>query len=136
MTPWAPTRRQALATLHAALDGGVRLVDTADCYSDSIDHVGANEALVAEALRTWPGDADEVLVATKGGRWRPGDGSWRPDGRPEALRAACEASLRALGVERIGLYHLHAVDPDVPLEESVGALLELRDAGKVERIGL
>jgi aryl-alcohol dehydrogenase-like predicted oxidoreductase len=141
MSPWQPDRATALATLHAALDAGVRLIDTADCYTDGRGTAGANEALVAEALATWATasagrDVDDVLVATKGGRWRPGDGSWVPDGRPGSLRSACEASLRALRVERIGLYQLHAVDPRVPIEESVGTLLDLRDEGKVATIGV
>lgn len=136
MSPWAPSRADAVRTLHAALDAGVRLVDTADCYSDGRPTAGANEKLVADALASWSRDADDVVVSTKGGRWRPGDGSWRPDGRPSSLRAACEASLRALRVERIGLYHLHAVDPAVPLEESMATLVELRDEGKVAALGV
>lgn len=131
-----PPRDRALDTIHAALDAGVRLVDTADAYSTGGDDTGHNERLVAEALRTWPGPRDEVLVATKGGHVRPGDGTWSIDGRPEHLRAACEGSLRALGVEFIELYQLHRPDPAVPFAESIGALAELRAAGKIRRVGL
>src|SRR3954451_6121262 len=106
-----PDERQAVRTLHAALDAGVRLIDTADAYSLGGDETGHNERLVATALRTWSGDTDGVLVATKGGHVRPGDGSWQVDGRPEHLRAACDASLRALGVDVIGLYQFHRPDP-------------------------
>ncbi len=97
--------------------------------------MGHNERLVAKALASWPGGRDGVLVATKGGHTRPGR-EWGLDGRPEHLRQACEASLRALGVEAIGLYQLHRPDPKVPFAESVGALAELRAAGKVRMVGL
>jgi aryl-alcohol dehydrogenase-like predicted oxidoreductase len=117
------------------LDAGVRLIDTADVYCLDDGDIGHNERLIAEALRGWSGDRAAVVVATKGGLTRPA-GRWERDGRPAHLRAACERSLRALGVERISLYQLHAPDPDVPLEESVGALAELRREGKVRWIGL
>ena len=126
---------RCIATIHAALDAGVRLLDTADAYSPTAA-MGHNEAIVAEALRTWPGDADDVLVATKGGLVRPADDEYAPDGRPEHIRAACDASLRRLGVEAIGLYQHHVPDPQVPYEESVGALAELREAGKVRMVGV
>jgi aryl-alcohol dehydrogenase-like predicted oxidoreductase len=131
-----PDEAQSIRTIHAALDAGVTLIDTADSYCIHRGETGHNERLVAAALSTWSGDADAVLVATKGGHYRPGDGSWRVDGRPEHLRAACDASLRALGVESIGLYQLHRPDPAVPYEESLGALRELRDQGKVRLTGV
>jgi aryl-alcohol dehydrogenase-like predicted oxidoreductase len=130
-----PPEPQGLEVMRAALDAGVRLIDTADAYCLDDADLGHNERLVAEVLRGWSGDRDAVLVATKGGFTRPG-GRWEPDGRPEHLRAACERSLRALGAERIGLYQLHIPDPEVPFEESVGALAELRREGKIRWAGL
>jgi aryl-alcohol dehydrogenase-like predicted oxidoreductase len=130
-----PDEAQALRTIHAALDAGVTLIDTADAYCIDESDVGHGERLVAKALAAWPGDRDRVLVATKGGHTRPG-GAWDLDGRPEHLRQACEASLRALGVEAIGLYQLHRPDPKVPFAESVGAMAELKAAGKVRLVGL
>jgi aryl-alcohol dehydrogenase-like predicted oxidoreductase len=115
-----------------ALESGVRLIDTALAYTrPGIESFA--EAVVAGALRKWRGE--QPIVATKGGHWRDGDG-FPVDGRPSALRRHCEISLRTLGVERIDLYQLHHVDPDVPLTESVGALAGLRDEGKVAAIGL
>ena len=130
-----PPERVALEVIRAALDAGVRLIDTADVYCLDDSDIGHNERLVAAALRGWSGPGHEVLVATKGGLVRPG-GRWERDGRPEHLRAACDRSLRSLGVERIGLYQLHAVDPAVPFEDSVGALADLRREGKVRWVGL
>jgi aryl-alcohol dehydrogenase-like predicted oxidoreductase len=130
-----PGEAQAIRTAHAALDAGVTLIDTADAYCLGGDEVGHNERLIRKALDGWPGDRDRVLVATKGGHTRPG-GEWGLDGRPEYLRRACEASLRALGVEAIGLYQFHRPDPKVPFLESVGALAELKAAGKVRMVGL
>ena len=130
-----PPRSQALDVIRAALDAGVRLIDTADAYCLDDADIGHNEMLIAEALRGWSGERDAVLVATKGGLTRPG-GRWEQDGRPEHLRAACEHSLRALGVERIALYQLHAPDERVPFEDSVGALAELRREGKIRWVGL
>jgi aryl-alcohol dehydrogenase-like predicted oxidoreductase len=130
-----PPERQSVEVIRAALDAGVRLIDTADVYCLDDADIGHNERLVAEALRGWSGDRDAVLVATKGGLTRPG-GRWERDGRPEHLRAACAQSLHALGVERIALYQLHAPDPSVPIEESVGALAELRREGKIRWVGL
>jgi len=130
-----PDEAQAFRTVHAALDAGVTLIDTADAYCIDDSDTGHGERLVAKALAAWPGDRDRVLVATKGGHTRPG-GRWEVDGRPEHLRQACEASLRALGVEAIGLYQLHRPDPKVPFAESVGALAELKAAGKVRLVGL
>jgi aryl-alcohol dehydrogenase-like predicted oxidoreductase len=130
-----PPERQGLEVIRAALDAGVRLIDTADVYCLDDADIGHNERLVAEALRGWSGDRDGVLVATKGGLTRPA-GRWERDASPEHLRAACERSLRALGVERIGLYQLHAPDPEVPFEESIGVLAELRREGKIRWVGL
>ena len=130
-----PDEAQAFRTVHAALDAGVTLIDTADAYCIDESDTGHGERLVAKALAAWPGDRDRVLVATKGGHTRPG-GSWELDGRPEHLRKACEASLRALGVEAIGLYQFHRPDPKVPFAESVGAMAELKAAGKVRLVGL
>jgi aryl-alcohol dehydrogenase-like predicted oxidoreductase len=130
-----PDEAQAVRTIHAALDAGVTLIDTADAYCRDQSDFGHGERLVAKALAAWPGDRDRVLVATKGGHTRPG-GAWELDGRPEYLRQACEASLERLGVEAIGLYQFHRPDPKVPFTESVGALAELQAAGKVRLVGL
>ena len=130
-----PDEAQSVRTIHAALDAGVNLIDTADAYCIDESEVGHGERLVARALTAWPGDRDRVLVATKGGHTREG-GEWYLDGRPEHLRQACEASLRALGVEAIGLYQFHRPDPKVPFAESVGAMAELKAAGKVRLVGL
>jgi aryl-alcohol dehydrogenase-like predicted oxidoreductase len=130
-----PPEARSIEVIHRALDGGVTLIDTADVYCVDDGDIGHNERLIAEALRTWGGDRAKVLVATKGGLRRP-HGDWVTDARPERLRAACDASLRALGVERIALYQLHAPDPAVPFADSVGALAALRDEGKIEHVGL
>ena len=131
-----PPRDQAVRTIHAALDAGITLIDTADVYCQDADDVGHNERLVAEALATWSGDRGGVIVATKGGHTRGGKGSWGHDGRPAYLRSACEASLRALGTDCVDLYQFHRPDPSIPVEESVGALAELQQAGKVRMIGV
>ena len=131
-----PDRERAVRTVHAALDAGVTLIDTADAYCLTADEVGHNERLIAEALASWGGDRDAVLIATKGGHTRPPDGSWALDGSPAHLRAACEASLKALGVEAIDLYQFHRPDPSVPYEDSVGAIEELRQEGKVRLVGI
>jgi aryl-alcohol dehydrogenase-like predicted oxidoreductase len=130
-----PSEEQAIRVIHAALDAGVTLIDTADVYCLDDRDIGHNERLIARALKTRPASRDGVIVATKGGVTRPG-GRWETDGRPEHLRAACERSLQALGVERIDLYQLHAPDPRVPLAESVGALADLQQQGKIGWIGL
>jgi aryl-alcohol dehydrogenase-like predicted oxidoreductase len=130
-----PDEARSIRTVHAALDAGVTLVDTADAYCRDGSELGHGERLVATALAAWPGDHDRVLVATKGGHTRPGR-EWGLDGRPEYLRQACEASLRRLGVEAVGLYQFHRPDPKVPFAESVGALAELKAAGKVRLVGL
>lgn len=134
--PGRPDEDAAVRTVHAALDAGVTLIDTADAYCLGHDDVGHNERLVAKALAAYGGDTSAVLVATKGGHTRPADGSWALDGSPEHLRAACEASLRALGIEAIGLYQYHRPDPAVPYAESVGALEELRQEGKIRLVGI
>ena len=131
-----PNEERALRTIHAALDAGVTLIDTADAYSLGADDVGANERLVAKALAQWSGDASEVLVATKGGHTRGADRSWGLNGRPEYIRAACEASLKALGVDAIGLYQYHRPDPEVPYAETMGAFAELKQEGKIRLVGI
>jgi aryl-alcohol dehydrogenase-like predicted oxidoreductase len=131
-----PDEAQALRTVHAALDAGVTLLDTADAYSAGQDDFGHGERLLAEALRTYGEQRDDVLVATKGGHTRTPDGGWALDGRPEYLKRACEASLRALGVEAIGLYQFHRPDPEVPYADSIGALRELLDEGKIRLAGI
>jgi aryl-alcohol dehydrogenase-like predicted oxidoreductase len=131
-----PDEERSIRTIHAALDAGVTLINTADAYHLHAGEVGHNERLIAKALASWSGDASEVLVATKGGHLRPGDGSWTVDGSPDYLRKAAEASLVALGVNAIGLYQFHRPDPTVPYEESIGALKELQDAGKVRLVGI
>ena len=108
-----PDQTRSIATVHAALDAGITLIDTADAYHVGADEVGHNESLIAQALASYGGDTSEVLVATKGGHLRPGDGRWTLDGSPEHLRQACDASLRRLGVDAIALYQFHRPDPKV-----------------------
>jgi aryl-alcohol dehydrogenase-like predicted oxidoreductase len=127
-----PPEEQSIRTIQAALDAGVNLIDTADAYCVDDTDVGHNERLIAKALR---GRRDGVIVATKGGHTRPG-GAWELDGRPEHIRAACEASLKALETDRIDLYQYHRPDPDVPYEDTIGAFKELQDEGKVRWIGI
>ncbi len=129
-------RSRAIATIHAALDAGITLIDTADAYHLHADETGHNEVLIAEALASYGGDASNVLVATKGGHVRPGDGTWQIDGSPDHLREAVDGSLKRLGVDAIGLYQLHRPDPSVPYAESVGVLGELLDAGKIRMAGI
>jgi aryl-alcohol dehydrogenase-like predicted oxidoreductase/adenylate kinase family enzyme len=124
-----------IAVIHAALAAGATLLDTADAYCLNEEDAGHNERLIASALRTWEGDRTGITVATKGGLRRPG-GRWIPDGRASHLKAACDASRRALGVDVIDLYQLHTVDPRTPLETSVRALAALQRAGAIRRIGL
>ena len=131
-----PDRDRSIATIHAALDAGVTLIDTADAYHLHADEVGHNEELIAEGLRTYGGDTSDVLVATKGGHLRPGDGSWTKDGRPEYLKEAVKASAKRLGVEAIGLYQFHRPDPNVPYGDSVGAIRDLLDDGVIEMAGI
>ena len=118
----------ALAVLRRTLELGVNLIDTADSYGPEV-----SENLIAEALHPYP---DELVIATKGGLTRPGPGRWERDCRPERLRECCERSLRRLRVDRIDLYQLHTVDPEVPFEASVEALAELREEGKIRLVGL
>ena len=130
-----PAEAESLRVLHAALDAGMTLIDTADAYCLDAAETGHNERLIARALSQWNGPREQVVVATKGGIVRTA-GRWDQDGRPAHLRAACEASLKALGVERIALYQYHAPDSAVPFDESVGALAELQRAGKIRWVGL
>jgi aryl-alcohol dehydrogenase-like predicted oxidoreductase len=130
-----PPEDDGIRVIHAALDAGMTLIDTADAYSLDDSDTGHNERLIARALRSWSGPRDGIIVATKGGIVRT-SGRWDRDGRPAHLRAACEASLKALGVEQIALYQLHAPDPRVPFEESLSALADLRKSGKIRWVGL
>jgi aryl-alcohol dehydrogenase-like predicted oxidoreductase len=130
-----PSGSEAEAVVHAALDAGVTLIDTADAYARDEAEFGHNEELVARALRSYGPGAADVLVATKGGHTRR-DTSWELDGTPAYLRRACEASLRRLGVEAIGLYQFHRPDPATPWEESMGALRSLADDGLVRMVGI
>ncbi len=123
-----PDIGQAMATLRRVLELGVNFIDTASSYGPEV-----SERLIAEALYPYP---DDLVIATKGGLVRPGPGRWEPDGRPEHLRAACENSLRLLRLDQIPLYQLHRPDPRVPLEESLGALVQLKDEGKIRHIGI
>ncbi len=127
-----PDEDRAIRTIHAALGAGVNLIDTADAYCLGEADFGHNERLIAKALK---GRRDGVLIATKGGHTREG-GAWNLNGRPEYLRRACEASLQALETDRIDLYQFHRPDPDVPYAESVGALKELLDEGKIRWAGI
>ena len=128
-----PAEEQSIRTIHAALDAGVNFIDTADAYSADDKDFGHNERLIAKAL---DGRRDGVIIATKGGHTRTADGGWELDGRPEYLKQACEQSLKALGTDRIDLYQYHRPDPNVPYAESVGALKELQDEGKVRWVGI
>jgi pyridoxine 4-dehydrogenase len=121
-------RDEAIRVLRRAVELGVDFIDTADSYGPNV-----SEELIAEALSPYPAG---LVIATKGGLLRGGPGQWRPDGRPEHLRRACEGSLARLGVEQITLYQFHRPDPAVPFEDSVGELVALRDEGKIGHIGL
>jgi pyridoxine 4-dehydrogenase len=125
---WPTDRENALRVLRRAVELGVNFIDTADAYGPFV-----NEEQIAQALYPYP---EGLVIATKGGSVRPGPGQWVRDGRPEHLKAACEGSLRRLRLSRIDLYQLHAVASNVPLEEQVGALRELRDQGKIRLVGL
>ena len=131
-----PETERSVATIHAALEAGVTLIDTADAYHRDANDVGHNEELIASALRSYGSDTSDVLVATKGGHLRPGDGSWTKNGRPEYLKEAAKASARRLGVEAIGLYQFHRPDPDVDSADSVGALADLLDEGVIQLAGI
>jgi aryl-alcohol dehydrogenase-like predicted oxidoreductase len=130
-----PSEADAVRVIHTALDQGVNFFDTADCYCHDEHDVGYGERLLAKALTSYGGARDGVVFATKGGYVRPG-GAWQVSGRPERLRAACEASLRALGVSSIPLYFLHGPDPAVYYPDAVGALWKLKQEGKIQHIGL
>jgi pyridoxine 4-dehydrogenase len=125
---WPPDRANALKVLRRATELGVDLIDTADAYGPD-----TSELLIAEALHPYP---KGLVIATKGGLTRPGPSEWVPNCRPEHLKRAVEGSLKRLRLERIDLYQLHTVDPKVPIEESVGALKQMQDAGKIRHIGL
>jgi pyridoxine 4-dehydrogenase len=125
---WPPDRANALKVLRRAVELGVNLIDTADAYGPEVD-----ELLIAEALYPYPKD---LVIATKGGNTRPGPGQWVPDGRPEYLKQCVDRSLKRLRLERIDLYQLHRIDPKVPMEDSLGALKEMQDAGKIRYVGL
>jgi aryl-alcohol dehydrogenase-like predicted oxidoreductase len=123
-----PDRNEARAVLRRAVELGVNFIDTADSYGPDV-----SEELIAEALHPYP---EDLVIATKGGLLRPGPGQWEPDGRPEHLRQACEGSLGRLRLDQIALYQLHRPDPDVPLEDSIGTLVALKEEGKIRHIGL
>jgi pyridoxine 4-dehydrogenase len=123
-----PDRDGAIQALRRAVALDVTFIDTADSYGPEV-----SERLIAEALYPYP---DELVIATKGGLVRPGPGQWVPDGRPEHLRQACEGSLARLRLDRIDLYQFHRPDPKVPIAESIGALAELKDEGKIRHIGV
>ncbi|MCU1584134.1 MAG: aldo/keto reductase [Microbacteriaceae bacterium] len=131
-----PDEARSIATIHAALDAGVTLIDTADAYHQFADEVGHNESLIAKAIASWGGDSSSVLVATKGGHLRPGDGSWYVNGDPAYLKTAAEASLKRLGVDAIGLYQYHRPDPAVDYADSIGAIRDLLDEGKIRMAGI
>jgi pyridoxine 4-dehydrogenase len=119
---------RARAAVRKAVELGINFIDTADSYGPEV-----SERLIAEALYPYP---DDLVIATKSGLVRPGPGRWDTDGRPEHLRAACEGSLRRLRLDQIPLYQLHRPDPKVPLSESMGALVRLKDEGKIRHIGV
>jgi pyridoxine 4-dehydrogenase len=123
-----PNLDMAKAALRRAVELDVTFIDTADAYGPEV-----SESLIAETLFPYP---DDLVIATKGGLIRPGPGRWEPDGRPEHLRQACEGSLRRLRLDQIPLYQFHRPDPNVPLAESIGALAELKDEGKIRHIGV
>ena len=121
-------RGAAKAVLRQAIELGVNFIDTADSYGPNV-----SEELIGEALHPYP---DDLVIATKGGLVRPGPSSWVPDGRPQHLREACEASLKRLQLARIDLYQFHHIDPKVPLEDSIGELARLQKEGKIRHLGV
>lgn len=122
------SRADAIAVVRRAVESGVNFIDTADSYGPDV-----SEEILAEALHPYP---EDLVIATKGGLERPGPNRWTPNGRPEHLVQACEGSLRRLRLEQIPLYQFHRPDPAVPLQESVGALVALKEQGKIRHIGL
>jgi aryl-alcohol dehydrogenase-like predicted oxidoreductase len=135
-TSGRPDEKEAIRVIHAALNAGIRLLDTADAYCTNTADTGHNERLIAEALTEWDGPVDEVVVATKGGHTRDARGAWQLNGSPAYLAQAARRSRDRLGVERIALYYLHRPDPAVRFVDSVAALGRLLDDGIVEQIGL
>jgi aryl-alcohol dehydrogenase-like predicted oxidoreductase len=129
-----PSEEDAIRVIHSALDAGISFIDTANVYCEDHTDIGHNERLIAKAVRAW-GKRSDVVVATKGGLERPG-GRWTVNGDPTHLKEACEKSLRALSTPCIDLYQLHAPDPKVPFLDSVGALADLQQEGKIRYIGL
>jgi pyridoxine 4-dehydrogenase len=125
---WPPDRENAKKVLRRAVELGVNFIDTADAYGPE-----TNELLIAEALYPYP---KGLVIATKGGNTRPGPGQWVPDGRPDYLAQCVDKSLKRLKLERIDLYQLHRIDPNVPVEESLGALKAAQGAGKIRHVGL
>lgn len=133
-----PDEARAISTIHAAIDAGVTLIDTADAYHLNPGEVGHNESLIARALASYsgPADKDDVLVATKAGSLRPGDGTWYQNGDPAYIKEAAKASAQRLGVEAIGLHQHHRPDPNVPYADTIGALAELLDEGVIRVAGI
>jgi aryl-alcohol dehydrogenase-like predicted oxidoreductase len=131
-----PDEQRSVATIHAALDAGVTLIDTADAYHLRANDVGHNESLIARAVASYGGDTSDLVIATKGGHLRPGDGSWTLNGSPDYLKQAAEASLKRLSVDAIGLYQFHRPDPKVLYADSVGAIRDLLDEGKIRHAGI
>jgi aryl-alcohol dehydrogenase-like predicted oxidoreductase len=133
-----PDDDRAVATIHAALDAGITFIDTADAYRLAGEDSSHNELLIAKALKSYGGDTSHVLVATKGGHLRPEpvQGPWGQNGEPAYLKRAAEASLKNLGVEVIGLYQFHRPDPNVDYAESVAAIRDLLDEGKIRMAGI
>lgn len=123
-----PDRDEAVAVVRRAVELGTTLIDTADSYGPAV-----SEEIIGEALAPYP---DDVVIATKAGLTRPGPDEWTPCGRPEHIREACEGSLRRLRLDTIPLYQLHRIDPEVPVEDSLGTLVELQAEGKVRHIGV
>ncbi len=136
LRPDRPTDDEGVRVVQAALDAGMTLLDTADVYTPAGTGRGHSERLIGRALRERGTRSDDVLVATKGGKYWDADGEVQIDASPARLREACEASLTALRTETIALYQLHEVDPVAPIEDSVGALVELQRQGKITQIGL
>jgi len=125
---WPDDRENARKVLRRAVELGVNFIDTADSYGPEV-----SELLIAEALHPYP---KELVIASKGGLMRPGPGEWVPNGRPEYLTKCVEGSLKRLRLERIDLYQLHRIDDNVPVEDQLGALKKMQDAGKIRHVGL